>query len=144
MACSVVVLNDLLTDDARERAFRAFADWLRRDGILLLDVRETEHSRQRYKDGRGFTRTATRGGDSLTFTSTTTMTVDSDMLDLVERWEGIVQGSRVEHEDRFAMRTWSWSSLRDLAHAAGFSAVSCLSDDTVGARGDRIVAVAVR
>lgn len=137
------VLNDLLTDDSRERAFGAFASWLRPRGVLLLDVRETEHSRERYKNGRNFTRTATRGDDSLIFTSTTTMAANSDVLELLEQWQGIVAGERVGHQERFAMRTWSWGSVQDLADAAGFSAVSRLSGETVGARGDRIVAVAV-
>lgn len=138
------VLNDLTTDDARERAFAAFANWLRPGGVLLLDVRETEGSRTRYENGRDFVRTATRDGDWLTFTSTTTMAASSDVLDLVERWRGVVNGQRVEHEDHFTMRTWSWNALRDLTNAAGFAAVSRLPAEVVGARSDRIVAVVQR
>jgi SAM-dependent methyltransferase len=138
------VLNDLLADGARERAFGSFARWLRPGGVLLLDVRDTERSRERYGHGRELTHAATREHDSLSFTSSTTMAADSDVLDLVERWDGRVDGHRVTHEDRFKMRTWSWSTLHDLAHTAGFTTVSRLSSETVGARGDRIVALAVR
>lgn len=138
------VLNDLVSDDARELAFEAFANWLRPGGVLLLDVREIEHSRERYKNGRDFRRTATRVEDSLTFNSTTTMAPNSDVLVLVQRWKGTVAGERVNLEERFTMRTWSWSSLQDLAHAAGFSTISRLHEELVGARGDRIVGVAIR
>jgi ubiquinone/menaquinone biosynthesis C-methylase UbiE len=138
------VLNDLRSDDARRRAFHAFARWLRPGGALLLDVRETERSYGRYRDGRDFTRTARRGADTVTFRSITTMEADSELLDLRERWHGLVDGKPVEHEERFAMRTWSWRTLQDLARASGFSTVTRLPADTVGARDDRIVALAMR
>jgi hypothetical protein len=96
------------------------------------------------RDARRCTRTATRGEGSVTFTSTTAMARDSDVLELVERWEGGVAGERVNRRERFAMRTWFWDSVRDLALAAGFSEVRGVSGETAGARGDRIVAVSVR
>jgi SAM-dependent methyltransferase len=138
------VLNDLLTDAAREGAFGSFARWLRPDGVLLLDVRDTERSRERYATGREFTSTATRNRDSLTFTSSTTMAPGSDRLELVERWQGHIDGERVTHEDRFEMRTWSWSTLQNLLQRAGFATISRLNGQTVGAGGDRIVALAIR
>ena len=137
------VLNDLLTDGARERAFGSFARWLRPGGVLLLDVRDAERSRERYTHGREFTNVARRGQDSLTFTSSTTA-ADADVLDLVERWEGRVDDQPVMHEERFKMRTWSWNTLHDLARVSGFMTISRLRSDTIGARDDRIVAVAVR
>jgi hypothetical protein len=138
------VLNDLLTEEARERTFSSFARRLRPRGALRLDVRDTERSRERYADGREFTQTATRNDDTITLTSTTTMAADSDRLELIERWEGQVNGERVTHEDRFTMRTWSWDTLQDLARAAGFDTISRLAGTKLGARSDRIVALAIR
>jgi SAM-dependent methyltransferase len=138
------VLNDLLGDDARERAFRAFAAWLRPDGVLLADVRDCDSSARRYDGGRTFERTVRRGDDILTFTSRTTVEPGSDVLRLIERWSGAVDGVPVEQEDRFAMRCWTRESFAALAHAVGFGRVSILDPGAIGARSDRLVAIAYR
>ena len=41
------VLNDFVNDDARQSVFAAFAGALRRPGVLILDVREWEATRDR-------------------------------------------------------------------------------------------------
>jgi SAM-dependent methyltransferase len=138
------VLNDLIDDDDRQRAFASFASWLRPDGTLLVDVRDRESSLRRYDGGRTFERRVDRDADTLTFTSTTTMEPGSDILQLVERWAGTVGDVPVDEEGTFTMRCWTWNSLEDVAHAAGFRNVSSLEARVVGARGDRLVAVARR
>lgn len=138
------VLNDILGEDARQRAFLAFASWLRPGGALLVDVREREASERRYVGSRTFERTVQRGEDTLTFTSITTMEPGSDLLLLVERWVGTVGGEPVDEESTFRMRCWTSDSLADAARAAGFRRVAPVDPDVVGARGDRLVAVALR
>jgi SAM-dependent methyltransferase len=138
------VLNDLLEDDERELAFTSFCSWLRRGGALLVDVRDCALSWQRYSGGRRFQRTVKRGVDTLTFTSTTTAEQGSDLLRLVERWVGNVEGVPVDEENRFEIRTWTWDSLERVARAAGFRRITSLEPSVVGARGDRLVAVALR
>jgi 2-polyprenyl-3-methyl-5-hydroxy-6-metoxy-1,4-benzoquinol methylase len=45
------VLNDFVNDDARQSVFAAFAGALRRPGVLILDVREWEATRDRKHHG---------------------------------------------------------------------------------------------
>ena len=138
------VLNDLVEDADRARAFAAFASWLRPSGILLLDVRDSDGSLQRYADRSVFERTVRRGEDVLTYASTTSVEPPSDRLQLVESWAGTVGGLAVEVENAFEMRCWTAGALERLAAAAGFARLSLLDPQIVGARGDRLVALAVR
>lgn len=72
------------------------------------------------------------------------METGSDLLHVAERWPGTVAGMPVEAENRFVMRCWTWKDLEDVAHTAGFVRVSALDPSAVGARSDRLVAVAQR
>jgi glycine/sarcosine N-methyltransferase len=138
------VLNDVIADAEREAAFEAFASWLRAGGLLLLDVRDRESSLRRYTGGRTFERTVSRGDDVLSFSSTTKMDRDTDHLRVVERWAGRVGGRAVEQVDQFLMRSWTWNSLEAVARKAGFQTVNSLDPAAVGARDDRLVALARR
>jgi SAM-dependent methyltransferase len=138
------VLNDLLGDDERQQAFAAFASWLRLDGAVLVDVREREASTRRYAGGKTFERTVRRGDDTLTFTSVTTIEPASDLLLLEERWVGTVGGEPVTEENSFRMRAWTWDSLELTARKSGFRRIARLDPDSVGARTDRLVAIALR
>jgi SAM-dependent methyltransferase len=138
------VLNDVVEDGDRAAAFAAFASWLRPGGVLLLDVRDRDRSIRRYADSPFFERAALRGHDVLTYTSTTSAEHGSDRLQLVERWIGTVGGEPVEVENRFEMRCWTPGELTRLTLEAGFSSMSLLDPQVIGAREDRIVAVAVR
>jgi SAM-dependent methyltransferase len=138
------VLNDLLSDDERTRAFEAFGSWLRPSGVLLVDVRDRASSGRRYSGGRRLERAVRRGDDVLTFVSRTTMDPGSDLLQVVEHWSGTVGGTAVDEENRFTMRCWTWEGLQQVAQAAGFGLVAALAADTLGARDDRLVALAHR
>jgi len=81
--------------------------------------------------------------DTLTLTSITTMPQDSDLLELVERWSGIVGGAPDE-QSRSQMRRRTWDTLRDFIRAAGFRTVSWVDPTVLGARSDRLVAFALR
>jgi SAM-dependent methyltransferase len=109
------VLNDLLSDGERTRAFEAFGSWLRPGGLLLVDVRDRASSVQRYSGGRRLERTVRRGDDVLVFVSTTTMDPGSDLLHVVEHWSGTVGGAAVDEQNRFTMRCWTWEGLQELA-----------------------------
>jgi SAM-dependent methyltransferase len=138
------VLNDLLRDDDRLRAFESFAAWLRPGGVLIADVRECEASSRRYAAGRKFERTVHRGYDTLNFSSITTIEPGSDMLLLIERWVGTVGRVPVDEESSFRMRCWTWDSLEHAARTAGFRRFARVEADDAGARGDRLVAVGLR
>src|SRR6185437_11410371 len=138
------VLNDLLGDDERTRAFEGFGSWLGPSGALLADVRDRASSARRYSSGRRLERTVRQEKDVLTFVSTTTMDPGSDLLQVVEHWSGTVGRAAVEEENRFTMRCWTWEGLQELTQAAGFSRVAALAADVLGARDDRLVALAYR
>ena len=138
------VLNDLLSDDERKRAFEAFGSWLRPGGMLLVDVRDRASSAQRYSGGRRLERTVRRGDDALVLVSTTTMDPGSDLLLVVEHWAGTVDGVAVDEQNRFVMRCWTWEELQELSRATGFRRVASLAADVLGARDDRLVALAHR
>jgi SAM-dependent methyltransferase len=135
------VLNDLLTDDERTGAFRAFGSWLRPGGVLLADVRDRASSVRRYGAGRRLEREVRRGDDVLRFVSTATMDPASDLVHVLERWSGTAGGAVVDEQDRFTMRCWTWEGLEASSRAAGFGRVARLAADALGARGDRLVAL---
>jgi hypothetical protein len=138
------VLNDLVEDADRERAFKAFASWLRPGGMLLVDVRDLESSRRRYAQQRTFAETAQRDDDVLTFESVTSIQPGSDRLELIERWQGTVAGERVAVKTRFEMRCWTWDVLERSALTAGFRTVVAQEPRVLGAHSDRLVAAALR
>jgi len=65
------VLNDFVNDDARRSVFTAFAGALRRAGVLILDVREWEATRDRKQREAVFRKSIPTDRGKLTFTSTT-------------------------------------------------------------------------
>jgi hypothetical protein len=136
------VLNDLLEDDARQLALTSFASWLRDGGTLLVDVRDRAASLERYARGRTLERIVRRGQDTLTFTSRASMGPYSDLLQVTERWTGTAGGAAVAHEDCFTMRTWSKESFERFARSGGFRKIMWLDPGTIGARSDRLVALA--
>ena len=62
----------------------------------------------------------------------------------VEHWSGTVGGAAVDEQNRFTMRCWTWEGLQELSRAAGFGRVADLAADVLGARDDRLVALAHR
>jgi SAM-dependent methyltransferase len=64
------VLNDFLNDDARRLVFAAFAGALRRPGVLMLDVREWEATKERKQRDPVFRTSVLTDRAMLTFTST--------------------------------------------------------------------------
>jgi hypothetical protein len=72
------------------------------------------------------------------------MSSKSDLLWVVERWTGNVSGVAVDAEDRFVMRCWTQDELSDRAGSAGFTSIEVLDPRALGARDDRLVALACR
>jgi SAM-dependent methyltransferase len=78
------VLNDFVDDDARRSVFPAFAGALRRTGILILDVREWEATRDRKQREPLFRKSVETDRGKLTFTSTTELDPERHQLLLSE------------------------------------------------------------
>jgi 2-polyprenyl-3-methyl-5-hydroxy-6-metoxy-1,4-benzoquinol methylase len=73
------VLNDFVDDDARLAVFSAFARALRSAGVLILDVREWEATKERKRREPVFRRSVVTPRGELTFTSITDL--DPELAD---------------------------------------------------------------
>jgi SAM-dependent methyltransferase len=79
------VLNDFVDEDARRSVFAAFARALRPAGVLILDVREWEATRDRKRREPVFRKSVATDRGTLTFTSTTALDPERHQLLLSER-----------------------------------------------------------
>ncbi|WP_271189436.1 class I SAM-dependent methyltransferase [Dactylosporangium matsuzakiense] len=134
------VLNDMITDQDRMSAVQHLAESLRPGGLLFLDVREAQASRQR-ADGVTRTRRVDLGdGASLTFHARSTWRHGT--LHVEERYDLARPGAAGQRSSyAFAMRPWTESELRAMLHASGLSSVEISAG--VGRRtADRLFVVA--
>jgi SAM-dependent methyltransferase len=115
------VLNDLLDDDQRERAFAAFARTLRPGGVIVLDVREWEASLERKAREPLFRKSVDTDRGKLTFTSVTELDPDNRRLLLSERHTlTSAAGERIS-DYQFAMRCWTRDELHGILARHGFT-----------------------
>jgi SAM-dependent methyltransferase len=140
------VLNDLVDDRDRREAFLAFAAMLRPGGVLVLDVRDWDASQARYTRNPAHERVVElEGAGTLTFRSETTPDSGSRTLRVRERFLVEFAEQEVDFANDFEMRCWSAPELDALARTAGFRSPELTPNvEGTGARGDRLVAVAVR
>ena len=138
------VLNDLLLDDERRRAFEQFSSWLLPDGILLADVREWESTAARYANKSTNGTTVRNDSCELRFETETALNPDDRLMLVCERYIGVVDGVEVEETYDFAMRCWTKAEIRDYAAMAGFADVQLRAGRQVGIAPDRIQIVALR
>jgi SAM-dependent methyltransferase len=105
------VLNDMITDQERVSAVRSPARSLRPGGLLFLDVREEQASRERI-DGAARSRQVGLGdGAGLTFTARTTWS--RGMLHVEEHYELVSPGIPSQRSSYlFTMRPWTEPELR--------------------------------
>jgi SAM-dependent methyltransferase len=112
------VLNDMVTDQERAAAVRSLAGCLTPGGLLFLDVREEQASRQR-ADGTAHSRRVDLGdGGELTFTARTTWSRGT--LRVEEHYDRRRPGTPAQRSSySFAMRPWTEAELRTVLHAGG-------------------------
>ena len=139
------VLNDFVDEDARRSVFAAFAGSLRREGVLILDVREWEATRDRKHREPVFRKSVATDRGTLTFTSTTELDPERHQLLLFETHTLLNDAGEHSSDYRFVMRCWTKSELESVFLRAGFGSVAYFGayDPTVHAGAtDRLVAVA--
>lgn len=113
------VLNDLVLDEERDSAFQSFATLLVEGGLLMLEVRETESSRQRADGQPRETRVSLEDGRQLLFASRPSWR--SGRIVVEERYELSGHDETVSvHEYVFEMRPWGVSEVADRLERAGF------------------------
>ena len=139
------VLNDFVNDDARLSVFAAFAGALRRPGVLILDVREWQATRDRKRREPVFRKSVLTDRGQLTFTSTTELDPERQQLLLSETHTLVNDAGEHSSDYRFVMRCWTRTELESVFERGGFGSVSYFGayDPAVHAEAtDRLVAVA--
>ena len=141
------VLNDVVDDASRDAVFKAFAEALQSNGVLILDVREWAASLERKTLEPLFRKRVSTDRGELTFTSVTALDPENRQLLLSERHELIEEGAKRISDYHFVMRCWEKEELNVLLARHGFGKVSCFGayhpGVAVGAT-DRLVVVAQR
>ena len=139
------VLNDVVNDEARQSVFDAFAGALRHPGVLILDVREWEATRDRKRREPVFRKSVLTDRGTLTFTSTTELDPERHQLLLSETHTLVNDAGGHSTDYRFVMRCWTRTELESVFERGGFGSVACFGayDPAVHAGAtDRLVAVA--
>ena len=139
------VLNDFVSEDTRLSVFAAFARALRPAGVLILDVREWEATKDRKRREPVFRKTVATDRGTLTFTSTTELDPERHQL-LVSETHTLVNDAGERSSDyRFVMRCWTRAELKSVFERGGFGSVAYFGayDPAVHAGAtDRLVVVA--
>ena len=139
------VLNDFVNDDARQSVFAAFAGALRRPGVVILDVRDWEATRERKQREPVFRKSVRTDRGTLTFTSTTELDPERQQLLLSETHTLVNDAGEHSSDYRFVMRCWTRTELESVFERGGFGSVAYFGayDPAVHAGAtDRLVAVA--
>jgi len=139
------VLNDFVNDDARGSVFDAFAAALRRPGVLILDVREWEATKDRKQREPVFQKTVASDRGRLTFTSTTQLDPENQQLLLSETHTLVNEAGEHSSDYHFVMRCWTRTELASVLERNGFGSVAYFGayDSAVHAGAtDRLIAVA--
>jgi SAM-dependent methyltransferase len=139
------VLNDFVHDDARRSVFAAFAGALRPEGVLILDVREWEATKERKRREPVFRKRVQTERGTLTFTSTTELDVEGRRLLLSETHTLADDTGEHSSDYRFVMRCWTRSELESALQNSGFRAVAYFGGydpDVLAGATDRLIAVA--
>ncbi len=139
------VLNDVIDDDSRRKAFFSFADSLRRDGVLLLDVREWNSTRLRKMKEPVFEKSLETHKGKLNFRSVTQLNDNTRQLITSERFIIEERGAKSSYKYDFVMRCWTKEELHSNLLEAGFRSIKYFGDyaqDISVGSTDRIIAVA--
>jgi hypothetical protein len=137
------VLNDFLSNEDRQAAWVAFAEWLRPGGVLIADVRDWEPTASRYRISPTVIRSIETHAGELHFESITRLSPETHRLEIHERFSGPATEG-VDIASDFAMRCWTADEIRKSALTAGFRMVTCMKNDEYAGAADRLVVVAER
>ncbi len=139
------VLNDVIDDTSRPEVFFSFARTLRKDGVLILDVREWNSTALRKAEESIFEKSAETDRGKLTFRSVTGLDAQTRQLLVYERHTLEKDGVEIVSEYDFIMRCWTKEELHTHLVKAGFGSIVYFGDydhNIPMSSTDRIVAVA--
>ena len=114
------VLNDFVDDDSRRRVFVSFARALRPRGVLILDVRDWEATKERKLREPLFRKSVETDRGRLTFTSYTKVDTERRELLLSETHVLFDDDGAHASDYEFVMRCWTQAELESALGHAGF------------------------
>ena len=117
------VLNDVLHDDARRDAFRAFAGSLHRGGVLLLDVRDWDATARRRTAEPVHERAVETARGRLVYRAVIRLDHARRLMLVAERHTLTTDGRTTSADYDFVMRCWTRSELDEHLRTAGFVSV---------------------
>lgn len=118
------VLNDVIDDEARQRVFVSFAQALRPGGVLVLDVREWEATKERKLREPLFRKSVDTERGRLTFSSHTTVDPENQQLLLSETHVLFDDDGAHVSDYEFVMRCWTQAELDSFLDRAGFGDIA--------------------
>jgi SAM-dependent methyltransferase len=114
------VLNDLLEESGRRKAFHSFAKALVFRGVLILDVRDWETTVTRKTREPTFEKSVDTPRGHLTFRSVTQLEPETRRLIISEQHTLRQYGQEKVSNYDFSMRCWTSAELHDGLTEAGF------------------------
>ena len=139
------VLNDITDDISRQEVFFSLAHALRKDGVLILDVREWNSTALRKAKEPVFEKSVETDRGKLTFRSVTRFEHKTRWLLVSERHTLEKDDVEIVSEYDFTMRCWTKEELHTNLANAGFGSIVDFGDydrNIPTDSTDRIVAVA--
>jgi SAM-dependent methyltransferase len=118
------VLNDVVDDDSRHRVFVSFAQALRPRGVLMLDVRDWEATKERKQREPLFRKSVETDRGRLTFTSYTKVNTERHELLLSETHVLFDDDGAHASDYEFVMRCWTQAELESALGLAGFADIA--------------------
>lgn len=139
------VLNDIIEDSERQGALSSFGSALRKDGVLIVDVRDWGPTALRYTQEPVFEKVVDTARGRLTFRSHRRLDRTRNEL-FVKEQHRLEEGTKeLTFDYDFRMRCWTLDELSGSLRMAGFGSIEWLGayDRTklLGST-DRLVAVA--
>jgi SAM-dependent methyltransferase len=138
------VLNDIVSERARDAVRRTLAEALVPGGMLVLDVRDWRRTVQRKRVEPTFERHSMTARGRLHFKSETQLDPRGRRMLLRETLRLAGPHRTTVVHNAFVMRCWAWGELRRRLQSVGFVRVRRLPPKALGLPSDRLVAIAVR
>jgi 2-polyprenyl-3-methyl-5-hydroxy-6-metoxy-1,4-benzoquinol methylase len=140
------VLNDIINGPGRQQALVSLAHAVRKDGILILDIREWTTSALKREKEPVFERTVEVDNGTLTFRAVTRLEYKTRRLLVAESYMlRRDDGTKIMAEYDFVMQCWTQDELHYGLINAGGTSIAYFGDYNSGCpvgSTDRIVAVA--
>jgi len=136
------VLNDFINQKEREKIFQIFYKALKRNGILIADVREWAATIERKLSEPVFQKQVNTNKGLLTFRSDTKLNIEEQIMEILEFHQLENESTITINGYEFKMKCWTLKEIKDHCLKSGFVLDKLLGDydfNTKLGQTDRIV-----